>query len=200
MTTMTASFVCQDARGEKREKNLWRSGGSTPTLSASLGSTLLHIVAVSARDMCVRPPKRLSFCSPPVRLSGCLHSQLSHTPPLPPGERCDKTRRRRVAEGGKRENEATPPPSCHSLTARLTIMACHHFLIRPVSKKRCNKTAVRHPPYLHCPPSPPHTHTHPQISRVVLFVGARGSHPDMQKKKKKDIKHVKKVLRYRTWE
>lgn len=93
--------------------------------------------------------------------------------------------------GGKRENEAAPPPppppSCHSLTAGLTIMACHHFLIRPVSKKRCNKTAVRHSPLPHHPLTHTHTHRYPES----CYSQAHADHTQ-KRQKKKHIKHVKK--------
>lgn len=107
----------------------------------------------------------------PIRLSSYLHSELSQPHS---GER-DVTK-----PGGREvENKAEPKPSCHSLTGVLTIIGCHHFLIRPVSKKCSNKTAVQRnvpPPYC--------THTH--IPSRVIDVHTH--HTDTCK----HIKHVRK--------
>lgn len=61
------------------------------------------------------------------------------------------------------ENKAEPKPSCHSVTGVLTIIGCHHFLIRPVSKKCGNKTALQKD-------VPPLLYTLTQIFRAVLLM------------------------------
>lgn len=88
----------------------------------------------------------IEFLMLPVRNSSYLHSELSQP-------QCWE---RDVTKPGGREvgNKAEPKPICHSATGVLTIIGCHHVLIRPVSKKCGNKTALQkeHP---HAPP-PPH--------------------------------------------
>ena len=87
---------------------------------------------------------------------------------------------------GGRWREVENKAECHSLTGVLTIIGCHHFLIRPVSKKCSNKTAVQGwPPSLLYS----HTHTHTDVQRRVIDVHAR--HTEMHKQ----IKRVRKVPR-----
>lgn len=68
---------------------------------------------------------------------------------------------------GGRWREVENKAECHSLTGVLTIIGCHHFLIRPVSKKCSNKTAVQGwPPSLLYS----HTHTHTPMFRDALLM------------------------------
>lgn len=125
---------------------------STPTLS--LSGSLLHIVGVLAHD--------ISNGLNTTRRDGVPYALwVKPTPQL--GKRCDKT-------GGGREVENKA--ECHSLTGVLTIMGCHHFLIRPVSEKCSNKTAVQRWPPPYC------THTH-RCSETCYWC-ARTSHGDAQ--------------------
>lgn len=78
--------------------------------------------------------------------------------------------------GGREvENKAEPKPSCHSATGVLTIIDCHHFLIRPVSKKCANKTALQkqHP---HVPLLTAHTHRYSEL----CYLCTHTSHRDVQ--------------------
>jgi len=105
----------------------------------------------------------IEFLMLPVRVSSYLHSELNQL-------HCWE---RDVTKPGGREvgNKAEPKPICHSATGVLTIIGCHHFLIRPVSKKCGNTTALQkeHPHTHPSPPipNPPHC---TQIFRVVLFM------------------------------
>ena len=91
----------------------------------------------------------IEFLMPPIQASSYLHSELSQP----------HCRERDVTRPGGREveNKAEPKPSCHSPTGVLTIIGCHHFLIRPVSKKCGNKTRALQK---RCPPPLLYTHTH----------------------------------------
>lgn len=83
--------------------------------------------------MVLTPHAKIEFPMQPVRISAYLHSELSQR----------RYWERDVTKPGGREveNKAEPKPSCHSATGVLTIIGCHHFLIRPVSKKFSGKTA-----------------------------------------------------------
>lgn len=76
--------------------------------------------------------------------------------------------KRDVTEPGGREveNKAEPKLICHSLAGVLTIIGCHHFLIRPVSKKCSNKTAPQRDP-------PLTVHTHTGVLATYVHTGAR---------------------------
>lgn len=151
--------------------------GLTPTLSVS--GSLLLIVGVSTHDIY----NGLNTNAPRLSCARCLYDspvlslRVKPTPPL--GERCDKTGR--VGGGREAENTAEPKPSCHSLTGVLTIMGCHHFLIRPVSKKCCNKTAVQRE-------TPPHHHHHHHTHLHILYAHTHTIYTETRK----HIKHVKK--------
>lgn len=79
------------------------------------------------------------------------------------------------------ENKAEPKPSCHSTTGVLTIIGCHRFLIRPVSKKCGNKTVLQkeHPraPPLH---TQTNTQTHTHRYSELCYLCTRTSHRDMR--------------------
>lgn len=96
----------------------------------------------------------IEFLMLPIRVSSYLHSELSQP------HCCERD----VTKPGGREveNKAEPKPSCHSLTGVLTIIGCHHFLIRPVSKKCGNKTALQK--------DVPLLTVHTQIFRVMLLM------------------------------
>lgn len=103
----------------------------------------------------------IEFLMLPVRVSSYLHSELSQP-------HCWE---RDVTKPGGREvgNKAEPKPICHSATGVLTIIGCHHFLIRPVSKKCSNKTALRKEhPQAHPRPEPSLLHVH--IQSCVIYV------------------------------
>ncbi len=101
----------------------------------------------------------IEFLMLPIRVSSYLHSELSQP-------HCWE---RDVTKPGGREveNKAEPKPSCHSVTGVLTIIGCHHFLIRPVSKKCGNKTALQKDVPLLT------VYTHTQIFRAVLWMYTR---------------------------
>lgn len=111
---------------------------STPTLS--LSGSLLHIVGVLTHDIYSGlNTTRQDWGAHAAYTTLFLPSLWVKPSPLL-GKRCDKKKNR----GGREvENEAEPKLSCHSLTGVLTIIGCHHFLIRPVSRKCSNKTAVQ---------------------------------------------------------
>lgn len=116
----------------------------------------------------------IEFLMLPVRISSYLHSELSQP-------HCWE---RDVTKPGGREveNKAEPKLSCHSATGVLTIIDCHHFLIRPVSKKCGNKTALQKE-YPHVPPL---LHIHTDNQSCVIYVHTH--HNEMCK----HIKHVRK--------
>lgn len=120
----------------------------------------------------------IEFLLLPVRISSYLHSELSQP-------HCWE---RDVTKPGGREveNKAEPKLSCHSATGVLTIIGCHHFLIRPVSKKCGNKTALQKE---YPRPPPPHAHAllhiHTDNQSCVIYV--RTHHTEMCK----HIKHVR---------
>lgn len=116
----------------------------------------------------------IEFPMLPIRVSSYLHSELSQ-------HHCWE---RDVTKPGGREveNKAEPKLSCHSLTGVLTIIGCHHFLIRPVSKKCSNKTALQKDGSL----LTVHTHTHTDIQSCVIDVHMHHTETC------KHIKHVRK--------
>lgn len=107
----------------------------------------------------------IEFLMLPVRNSSYLHSELSQP-------QCWE---RDVTKPGGREvgNKAEPKPICHSATGILTIIGCHHVLIRPVSKKCGNKTALQkehpHAPH-HTTSSPQPSLLHTDIQSCVIYV------------------------------
>lgn len=120
----------------------------------------------------------IEFLMPPVRVSSYLHSELSQ-PHTAGKEMWQKPGGREVG------NTAEPKPICHSVTGVLTIIGCHHFLIRPVSKKCGNKTALQkeHP---HAPPTTPTpTPSQPALRTAhrysqLCYLCTHTSHWDMQ--------------------
>lgn len=114
----------------------------------------------------------IEFLMLPIRVSSYLHSELSQP-------HCWE---RDVTKPGGREveNKAEPKPSCHSVTGVLTIIGCHHFLIRPVSKKCSNKTALQKDVPLLT------VHTHRDIQSCVIDVHTHHTETC------KHIKHVRK--------
>lgn len=88
----------------------------------------------------------IEFLVLPVLVSSYLHSELSQP-------HCWE---RDVTKPGGREvgNTEEPKPICHSVAGVLTIIGCHHFLIRPVTEK-CGNTAA---------PQKEHPHAHPSIT------------------------------------
>lgn len=112
----------------------------------------------------------IEFLMLPVRVSSYLHSELSQP-------HCWE---RDVTKPGGREvgNKAEPKPICHSATGVLTIIGCHHFLIRPVSKKCSNKTALRKEhPQAH---PRPRTLLTARTYSELCYLCTHTSHRDMQ--------------------
>lgn len=99
----------------------------------------------------------IEFLVLPVLVSSYLQSELSQP-------HCWE---RDVTKPGGREvgNTEEPKPICHSVTGVLTIIGCHHFLIRPVTEK-CGNTAARRKGRSPCPP----LHHHPQPSLPLIDI------------------------------
>lgn len=108
----------------------------------------------------------IEFLILPIRTSSYLHSELSQP-------HCWE---RDVTKPGGRGNKEAPKPSCHSATGVLTIIGCHHFLIRPVSKQRGNKTSLQK----EHPQTPSLLYTHPYRYSELCYLCTHTSHRDVQ--------------------
>lgn len=157
-----SSAQCEELCLSRRSPKLSAATpGLTPTLS--LSGSLLHVVGVLLHD--IHSGLNTARCDWVPCATSTAHSlpslRVTQTPP--PGKETWQN------QGGREvENKAEPKLICHSLAGVLTIIGCHHFLIRPVSKKCSNKTALqRDPPYC------THTHTHTGVLLMDVHIGAR---------------------------
>lgn len=104
---------------------------------------------------------------PPVLVTSYLHSELSQHH----GWEKDVTKKKNRGKGSGKYGRAKAdlPLSDRRF---LTIICCHHFLIRSVSRKRGNTTALQKE-HLRANLSLPHPSLLAHIFRVVLFMYTR---------------------------